>query len=211
MSLADQHWREDNLRAAAMRGATSGSGMGGNGRRLSAPSLSHHHQRRHADPRRDRGRAGAGRVVASLMSRPLPIATRLERLSVSDEETGCLVWQGAKDRRGYGHIRGSDGRTLSAHRASYQEHREQIPDGLQIDHLCRNTSCINPAHLEVVTPRENTLRSEGCTAINSRKTHCNNGHPFDAENTYRWRGGRYCRACNRAAQRRASNRLAVPR
>lgn len=59
---------------------------------------------------------------------------------------------------------------------------EPISDGLQIDHLCRNTWCVNPTHLESVTPKVNTLRSNAQSAINARKTHCNRGHPLSGSN-----------------------------
>jgi hypothetical protein len=74
-----------------------------------------------------------------------------------------------------------------------------LPKGWEPDHLCGNPSCWEPAHLEPVTQRENTLRSNNSAAQNARKTHCVNGHPFDEANTYRARGRRYCRACRRVS------------
>ena len=114
--------------------------------------------------------------------------------------TPCINWTGALDRDGYGRTR----RGL-AHRVAYERQRGPIPDGLTIDHLCRNRSCVNVDHLEVVSRRENTMRGIAPTAINARKTYCKNGHPFDERNT-RWTTGkdrqgrvttrRQCRACN---------------
>jgi hypothetical protein len=75
-----------------------------------------------------------------------------------DEATGCWEWQWAKNRGGYGHTRATDGRSIPAHRKMWEAVNGPVPEGLELDHLCRNRSCVNPAHLEPVTRGENARR-----------------------------------------------------
>lgn len=113
---------------------------------------------------------------------------------------GCLVWQRARDKNGYGLFKKSspDAKMVRAHRYAYQASIGPIPEGLVLDHLCRNPPCVNPTHLEPVTNRENILRGDTEPAKNARKTHCNYGHPFDEQNTVITRDGfRDCLACRR--------------
>lgn len=109
----------------------------------------------------------------------------------------CWTWRGYKNQAGYGVLYVPESRR--AHRLAYEAFVCEIPDGLVLDHLCRNTRCWNPAHLEPVTNRVNcVVRAESTSGKNSRKTHCLNGHAFDEANTYlpsSIRGGRQCRAC----------------
>lgn len=110
--------------------------------------------------------------------------------------TGCWEWNLRLDRDGYGQI-GIHGKNWLAHRASYTIFVGPIPDGMQLDHLCRNRRCVNPEHLEPVTQLENGLRGESICVKNMLKNKCVNGHEFTPDNTYIRKGGwRACRICN---------------
>jgi hypothetical protein len=128
----------------------------------------------------------------------MTLVSTIDRISrhIVVSPTGCWEWQRRRDKDGYGQIN-LNGRVTQAHRASYEAHVAKIPIGMVIDRLCRNTRCVNPDHLEVVSRRVNTLRGNGVTAMHSRKTHCIKGHELSGNNVYLWRGGRQCRECNR--------------
>ncbi|WP_269858901.1 HNH endonuclease signature motif containing protein [Streptomyces sp. RPT161] len=120
---------------------------------------------------------------------------------VAIDPAGHLLWTANKSRGGYGLFRAGDS-TVIAHRFAYEALVGAIPEGMQLDHLCRIRHCVAPNCLEPVTPRENTLRSEGLAALNAVKTHCLNGHPFDENNTYiNCHGNRQCRECQRVYDR----------
>jgi hypothetical protein len=109
----------------------------------------------------------------------------------------CWIWKGSVQSHGYGQFR-INGRREMAHRFAYKMLLGPIPEGLQLDHLCRVRRCVHPLHLEPVTNRENLLRGDTIPAKLAAKTHCLNGHPFDEENTLRTpNGGRRCRECAR--------------
>lgn len=113
----------------------------------------------------------------------------------------CWEWQGAVNENGYG-VTSLDGRAVKAHRFAWMLAGRPMPDGMELDHLCRNRRCVNPAHLEPVSGRENTLRGEGITAVNAQKTHCIRGHELTGDNLATRRGWRTCRACEAARMRR---------
>lgn len=143
------------------------------------------------------------------MGRPGPARRPpAERFSekVSIASTGCWEWTAGLGTDGYGRFYPGEGAPpgtkVMAHRFSYQLFVGEIPEGLDIDHLCRNHSCVNPDHLEPVTRRENLRRGVGFIAENFRKSHCPAGHPYDDENTWTDKGGgRHCRTCHRDRER----------
>lgn len=113
------------------------------------------------------------------------------------KDEACWGWAGTVDRWGYGTL-WDNGRSVKATRFSYQRFIGPIPDGLVLDHLCRNPNCVNPSHLEAVTDKENVLRGVGPTAKNARKSHCLRGHELAGENLYLRRDGtRLCLPCQR--------------
>lgn len=117
---------------------------------------------------------------------------------------GCWEWLGSHFKTtGYGLFHRPDPagvwRSTVAHRVVYEVFVGPIPEGLEIDHLCRNRRCVNPNHLEPVTHRENGLRGESIFAKEARQTHCIHGHPFSGDNLrYKPDGRRRCMTCERA-------------
>lgn len=124
----------------------------------------------------------------------------VERLmSHISKSNDCWLWLGKPANTGYGQIgfgKRSERVTRNAHRVVYELLVGEVPEGKQLDHLCRNRMCVNPAHLEPVTQKENLLRGDTIPAKNAVKTHCNRGHEFTDKNTYRYGSNqRMCRAC----------------
>lgn len=147
-----------------------------------------------------------GKSENARVGKGMTVAERIHS-RIQTQRDGCWLWTGAtraaKSAR-YGHI-SVRGKMILVHRAAYEAFKGPIPTGLTVDHVCRNTLCCNPAHLDAVTLRENVLRGVGFSGINFRKAACKRGHPFNEENTRHARRiragneerGRVCRTCHR--------------
>lgn len=124
---------------------------------------------------------------------------RFLKYTLPDPNSGCWLWSGATTKAGYGVLNLSR-KVHLAHRMSYELFIGPIPEGLQLDHLCRIRCCVNPKHLEPVTNQENARRGLGGKwfgKIQSAKTHCPFGHEYSQENTMLQKGHRLCRTCRR--------------
>jgi hypothetical protein len=115
------------------------------------------------------------------------------------EVADCWVWTGHRFKAGYGALRVGS-RQLVAHRWVYEELVGPVPDGLELDHLCRNRACVNPDHLEPVSHLTNVRRGVAGKWIAAR-SHCPSGHEYSGENTYEAGGRRHCRECSRSRAR----------
>ena len=130
---------------------------------------------------------------------------RFENLYLPEPNTGCWLWLGytSKTSNGYGRFYWRR-KQVRAHRFAYLAFIGEISPGLVVDHVCRNRICVNPDHLRLVTPRQNTLENSQSPAyFEAARTSCNQGHPFSAENTYvrRRDGSRECRTCRKQQRR----------
>lgn len=138
------------------------------------------------------------------------------RRNVTVNDNGCWIWTGELSRNGYPRITLTNGTPTVAHRAMYEYARGPIPDGLQAEHACHTLAfqrgecqggsacthrrCVNPDHIELLTPSENTDRQ---AHANRLKTHCTKGHPYDDGNTYvDSTGRRHCRTCRSERNRK---------
>lgn len=135
------------------------------------------------------------------MNKRTPAEVRFMRHVAVDAESGCWNWTGQRLPAGYGKFGGGRWHeSMLAHRWAFQQWRGPLVDGMQIDHACRNTGCVNPAHLEQVTSRENNVRAVPFRARMHTADACVNGHPWTEASTYRTaKGGRNCRTCRNAS------------
>ncbi len=131
----------------------------------------------------------------------------LDRFHEKLDRTGdCWLWTGARSTSGYARLR-VDGRSVDVHRWAYGLFVGPIPDGLQLDHLCRVRHCVRPSHLEPVTQVENMRRGRGIGVRNSLKTHCPQGHEYTPDNTLNEGGARRCRICRARTKQRSYRRM----
>lgn len=132
------------------------------------------------------------------------VFVRIEAIKSVSKPDACWLWPGSLSL-GYGQAGWMDNgvkRHGHVHRIAYERWVGNVPDGLHLDHLCRERRCFNPKHLEPVTPRINYLRGTGMSARHARKTHCPAGHPFTDENLTSEENCRRCRICLNDKRRR---------
>lgn len=123
----------------------------------------------------------------------------------------CWLWKGATNR-GYGRFHVSRGKQRPVHRMTWEVINGPVPSGKNLDHLCRNKTCVNPSHLECVPIAVNALRGNSPHAQHARQTHCFLGHPLSGENLFiNSRGNRVCLICNRSRRRISRIRCKVAR
>jgi hypothetical protein len=124
------------------------------------------------------------------------LASKVDERCIPEPNSGCVFWLGPTNSKGYGQIN-FQGTTVKTHRVAYMRSKGSIAPGLTVDHLCRVTCCVNPAHLEVVTITENVKRSTVGQRMAAR-THCNHGHPFAVHGWLKKANGyRRCAECER--------------
>jgi len=127
-----------------------------------------------------------------------------DKIELGSEVDSCWEWIACKDIDGYGRF-AVNGKSKLSHKFSYELYKGKTPEGLELDHLCRNRSCVNPEHLEAVTSKINLLRGNTIASKNKLKTRCIHGHEYNEENTGRQKSGRYCKECDRTSHRKNLN------
>ena len=151
-------------------------------------------------------------------SRRIPFETRFEFFTIPEPNSGCLIWLGPLNNSGYGQMKTgykSEGtrRTYLVHRIAYEHFVGPIPEKMDLDHLCRVRCCVNPAHLEPVTRRENNLRGIGPQVHRARKAaqqYCKRGHQLFGDNMFlNSEGKRACKACRKQLSEKYRRQRAV--
>ncbi len=141
------------------------------------------------------------------------VPTKERFWSKVDASGVCWEWAASNDGKGYGQFYAGPGKVVRAHRWAYIDLCGSIPDDLTLDHLCRNTLCVNPDHLEPVTSAENKRRG-GSKTHNKAKTHCPQDHPYSGYNLLvgadGWRECRICRNDRRRKYRARRRELGLP-
>ncbi len=134
-------------------------------------------------------------VTKRIYSRGTPLERAMEHVIL--DARGCWLWSGATTTAGYANLNLGGGKYGPAHRVTFEHFRAEVKSGLELDHLCRVRSCVNPWHLEAVTHRENLFRGEGTTMTAHKLQICKRGHSLaDAHRDSRGRV-RNCRTCRR--------------
>ena len=137
----------------------------------------------------------------------------ISKIDFHSSPIGCWIWKGSHGGHIYGRFWFMEKNVL-AHRFSYEFIAGyEIPQDYAVDHLCKNTSCVNPNHLEAVSKYENSIRTNSEYGKNAAKTHCKRGHPLFGENLYEAKNGtRKCKICIRlrTAQFRKTGSYTIP-
>jgi hypothetical protein len=128
-----------------------------------------------------------------------PVERFTEKIAYVDSDTGCVVWGGATNSKGYGLFGwGGKGKNVLAHRWASEHLGGVVPEeGLLAMHKCKNRKCVNPEHLEFVTAKQHVGRGDSPPGFNSRATSCIHGHALSGSNLrIRSDGRRVCIECN---------------
>lgn len=124
-----------------------------------------------------------------------------------DLSSPCINHTGYIGKNGYGLLTYNGHRT-TAHRATYMAfYGKDSVLGLDVDHACENRACINILHLQAIPHKENLAKSSSASAVNARKTHCNVGHEYTEDNTYRQGTGRSCKTCRNRRSKEQRDRI----
>lgn len=150
-------------------------------------------------------------ILPAIAQGKLP-ARALSKIAFPDDADGCWVWTAGARNRDYGVFQAASRKAAFAHNWVYRQLVGDVPDGLELDHLCRNHRCVNPNHREPVTHRVNVLRGVSPAAENAKKLYGDCGHPLFGDNLLQYKDGRReCLTCHRAHGREWANKHRVLR